>query len=77
MIFSKCYKEVTNSNVYLNIEELDIVTELKYLGGNSQSQFDIPEACKNLSKSINFHLQNFRHIRNSLTENAARMFWTR
>jgi len=62
MAFSKRSVVLRNSNVFLRGEELSLVTEFKYL--------DV----KRVGRTINLNLSNFRQIRCSLTEEAAKIF---
>lgn len=74
MMLSKRHLEITNSNVLLNGEELSLVNEFRYLGVTLDPCLSFKKHVKTLSKSTKFHLQNFKQIRNNLTDTAARMF---
>ena len=74
MMFSKQPVKVTQSNVFLRGEELELVKEFKYLGVILDSTLSFKNHVKKISKTIKFNLLNFKQIRPSLTVNAARMF---
>jgi len=71
--FQTCPK-ITHSNIFVKGTELDVVTKFKYLGVALDSTLTFKSLVKKGVSYIKFNLLNFRHIRNSLTENAARTF---
>uniref|UniRef100_A0A8C6TJ76 Reverse transcriptase domain-containing protein n=1 Tax=Neogobius melanostomus TaxID=47308 RepID=A0A8C6TJ76_9GOBI len=74
MFFSKRPTARTSSNVFIKGEELQIVDKFKYLGVILDSTLSFKNHVKHMCKIVNFNLRNFRQIRTSLPENAAKMF---
>ncbi len=74
MAFSKKPVVLRNSNVFLRGEELSLVTEFKYLGVTLDPTLSYKKHVKKVIRTINFSLRNFRQIRSSLTEEAAKIF---
>lgn len=74
MAFSKRPVVLQNSNVFLKGEELSLVTEFKYLGVILDPTLSSKKHVKRVIKTVKFNLSNFRQIRSSLTEEAAKTF---
>lgn len=74
MMFSKRPSELQQSNVFLNGVELSLVKEFKYLGLTLDPNLTFKKHIRRITHTVNFNVQNFRHIRPFMTLNAARMF---
>lgn len=74
MRFSKQSNEIKSSGVFLRGEELQLVTEFKYLGVTLDSTLSFKNHIKKLANTVKFNLKNFKQIRPFLTLGAARMF---
>lgn len=74
MVFSKRPSELQQSNVFLNGVELSLVKEFKYLGLTLDPNLTFKKHIRRITHTVNFNVQNFRHIRPFMTLNAARMF---
>lgn len=74
MMFSKRKQTITHSNVFFNGVELELVTDFKYLGVILDPTLTFKNQVKKVVNSVKFNLLNFKHIRNSMSVNAARTF---
>ena len=74
MMFSKREQAITRSNVFFNDIELELVTQFKYLGVILDPTLSFKNQVKKVVSTVKFNLQNFKHIRNSMSVNAARTF---
>ena len=74
MAFSKRPVQLQSSNVFLGGEELELVSEFKYLGVTLDPTLTFKKHIKKVSNTINYNLQNFKQIRPFLTVSAAKSY---
>lgn len=74
MTFSKRPVNVKQSGVFLGGEELELVTQFKYLGVILDSSLTFKNHVKKVSNTIKFNLQNFKQIRPFMTFDAAKAY---
>ena len=74
MAFSKRPVVMESSNVFLGGEELELVSEFKYLGVMLDSTLTFKKHVKKVTNTIKFNLQNFKQIRPFLTVSAAKSY---
>ena len=74
MMFSKKNIKQYRSFVFLDGEELELVTHFKYLGVILDSNLTFKKHIKMVSNTIKFGLQNFKQIRSSITTEAAKSY---
>lgn len=74
MFFSKPKTTVAAVKVCLGAQELINVEEFKYLGVLIDSKLSFKKHIRKVVKTVNVNIQNFRHIRTSLTDTAAITF---
>lgn len=74
MFFSKNHL-YPQSDIFISGQRLDVVTKFKYLGLHIDSHFSFADHVKAIRKKIQYSLSNFRYIRNSISTQAAKMFF--
>lgn len=62
MIFTKWPVKQNRSSVFLRGEDLDLVTQFKYLGITLDTNLTFKKNIKKLSNTVRFSLQNFKQI---------------
>ena len=73
-LFSKRPVVLESSNVFLGGEELELVSEFKYLRVILDSTLTFKKHVKKVTNTIKFNLQHFKQIRPFLTVGAARSY---
>lgn len=74
MTFTKSTSRLSPSKIYLRGEELQNVSEFKYLGVVLDSTLSFKNHVKSVVKTVNFNLLNFKQIRSSLSDSASLTF---
>ena len=74
MFFAKQKTSMSRSNVFLEGKELELVTQFKYLGVILDPTLSFKKHTKKVSTTVNFCLQNFKHIRPFLSTDAAKIY---
>ncbi len=75
MYFVKSNKVKDMSNIYVNGQKINIVTEIKYLGVHLDQTLSFKKHIKRMCNCIKYNISTFRHIRNSLTIEASFMYF--
>ena len=73
MFFTKRQCNIA-SNITISGHNIDIVSEVKYLGITIDSNLTFKKHIKKVSQRIRFSLANFKYIRNTLTLKAAKLY---
>ena len=63
-----------DADIFIKAEKIDIVTDFKYLGVTLDPNLNFKKHVKKMVKTIKYNLANFRHIRNCLSLDAAKIF---
>lgn len=74
MFFSKTMVQPPNTDILIKGEKIDIITDFKYLGVTLDPNLNFKKHVKKTVKIIKYNLANFRHIRNCLSLDAAKIF---
>ncbi len=74
MLFSKRPTNINRSNVFLDGEELELVSHFTYLGVTLDSDLSFRKHIKRVRNIVNFNLLNFKQIRPFLTFDTARTY---
>uniref|UniRef100_A0A8C7X350 Reverse transcriptase domain-containing protein n=1 Tax=Oryzias sinensis TaxID=183150 RepID=A0A8C7X350_9TELE len=74
MMFTKQPLDIKHSGIFLEGQELEIVSKFKYLGVTLDSTLSFKSHIKKISNTVKFNLNNFKQIRPFRTLGAARMF---
>lgn len=75
MFFTKSHSSLSDEpDVFVSGERLQVVTEFKYLGVILDSKLSFNSHAKMVSNRIKFALSNFRHIRQQMSVQAAKMY---
>lgn len=74
MTFSKKNVNQSRSFVFLNGEELELVTQFKYLGVVLDSNLTFKKHIKKVTNTIKFNMQNFKQIRPFISTDAAKSY---
>lgn len=74
MFFSKTKLNILDVNICFKGEQIETVTEFKYLGVLLDSNLTFKKHIKKMTKIIKYNLANFRQIRSSLSTEAAKVF---
>lgn len=74
MSFRKQTSNSPNPDVYVAGKKISIVTQYKYLGMVLDSNLTFKEHVKKVTQTIKLNLANFRYIRHSLNQEAAKLF---
>uniref|UniRef100_A0A3P9HG26 ribonuclease H n=1 Tax=Oryzias latipes TaxID=8090 RepID=A0A3P9HG26_ORYLA len=75
MYFSKSSTNQDTPPVLINGTAIQSVSEYKYLGITIDTQLTFKSHIKKVVNSIKFNLSNFRHLRNNLTLEAAKLYY--
>lgn len=75
MFFTKTACNSHEPDVYVSGERLQVMPEYKYLGIYLDSNLSFKKQVKNVAKVVKFQLFNFKYIRNSLTTDAAKLYF--
>ena len=74
MFFSKTSRSHTEPDVFISDQRIKIVKEYKYLGILIDNQLTFKKHVKKICKNLKFTLANFRHLRNHMSTEAAKMY---
>ena len=74
MAFTKQNMKVSHSNVFLRGQELEFVSEFKYLGVIYDSTLTFKSHVKKVANKVQFNLQNVKQVRPFLDTKAAKLF---
>lgn len=74
MFFSKTKLNIPDVNICIKGEQIETVTEFKYLGVLLNSNLSFKKHIKKMAKTVKYNLANFRQIRSSLSTEAAKIF---
>ena len=74
MFFSKTSKSHTEPDVFISDQRIKIVKEYKYLGILIDNQLTFKKHVKKICTNLKFTLANFRHLRNHMSTEAAKMY---
>ena len=74
MFFSKRRNQNVHPNIYVGGQAIKNVDEFKYLGVILDSTLTFKKHIKNMCHILKYNIANFRHIRNSLTTEAAKTY---
>lgn len=75
MFFTKRTSNSPNPDVYVAGKKISIVTQYKYLGIVLDSNLTFKEHVKKVTQTMKLNLANFRYIRQSLNQEAAKIFF--
>lgn len=75
MYFHNRSKNYNCPNVYVNGEQIQNVTDFKYLGVTLDPTLSFKKHVKQMCQSLKFNIATFKCIRNSLTLEAAKLFF--
>lgn len=67
-------KNENQPDVVVNGENIRVVSHFKYLGVTLDSQLSFKKHIKQVCTTVKFNLRNFRHIRNQLPLDAAKLY---
>ena len=74
MFFTKINSVNIDADVYFRGERVGIVKKYKYLGIIIDSTLSFKDHVKKVCNNLRFTLSNFRHLRNHMSTQAARMY---
>ena len=74
MFFAKTKLNIPDVNICIKGEQIETVTEFKYLGVLLDSNLRLKKNIKKMTKTIKYNLSNFRQIRSCLSTEAAKIF---
>lgn len=75
MYFSNTQRNMFFPNIYVNGQMIKNVNEFKYLGVILDPNLTFKSHIKKMSHVLKYNLSNFRHIRNSLTVEASKIYF--